>query len=169
MHRYRPNFQRLSPNSPRLIFCNYSLSLFRLNSYSSRLTHGPAHLIFDRTNAGDFPGCETLRDYLSKLRPRLHVAGHIHEAHGAYLHKWYPADGFAPPTIQNDDPVALTSSSTANVSELTSSEDDGDVELERTVFVNAANWPMGALARRDGVKPMFGGPGFQAVVVDLKE
>jgi hypothetical protein len=41
---------------------------------------------------------------------------------------------------------------------------------ETTVFVNAANYPMGALAVREGVRlNMFGGPGFQPVVVDLKE
>ena len=39
-----------------------------------------------------------------------------------------------------------------------------------TVFVNAANYPMGALAVRDGIRMnLFGGPGFQPVVVDLKE
>jgi hypothetical protein len=42
--------------------------------------------------------------------------------------------------------------------------------LDTTVFVNAANYPMGALAVRDGIRlSMFGGPGFQPVVVDLKE
>jgi hypothetical protein len=97
------------------------------------------------------------------------VVGHIHEAHGAYVHTWDPAKDFAPPTIQNDDIAVLTSSSTANEGESTSSEGDRDVEPEKTVFVNAANWPMGPRARRDGMKLIFGGPGFQAVVVDMKE
>jgi hypothetical protein len=46
-----------------------------------------------------------------------------------------------------------------------------EIELEKTVFVNASNWPMGPLASRygDRMRSMFGGPGFQPVVVDLKE
>jgi len=44
-----------------------------------------------------------------------------------------------------------------------------DDDKERTVFANAANWPMGELSRRDGVRSPFGGPGFQPIVVDLKE
>lgn len=39
-----------------------------------------------------------------------------------------------------------------------------------TVFVNAANYPSGHLAVRDGIRlNLFAGPGFQPVVVDLKE
>ena len=114
-------------------------------------------------------GYETLRDHLTELRPRLHIAGHIHEARGACVHKWDPADGFAPPTIQNDDPVNLATSDITNAPEHPSLEGDEDVELERTVFVNAANYPKGSLATRDGVRSKAGGPGFQAIVVDLKE
>jgi hypothetical protein len=44
----------------------------------------------------------------------------------------------------------------------------GVVDEERTVFVNAANWPMGRAAARRGIR-VFGGPGFQAVVIDLKD
>ena len=51
--------------------------------------------------------------------------------------------------------------------------DPGNVS--RTVFVNAANWPSGRHAWRvttaddhDKKKVPFGGPGFQAVVVDLR-
>jgi hypothetical protein len=47
--------------------------------------------------------------------------------------------------------------------------------VSRTVFVNAANWPSGRHAwrattagDRDKRRVPFGGPGFQAVVVDLK-
>jgi hypothetical protein len=40
--------------------------------------------------------------------------------------------------------------------------------VERTVFVNAANWPAGPRAWRAG-RIGFGGKGFQPVVVDLKD
>lgn len=49
------------------------------------------------------------------------------------------------------------------------SEVDGN-NNETTVFVNGANFPAGRLALRGGVRSKsFGGPGFQPVVVDLKE
>ena len=93
---------------------------------------------------------------MPELRPRLHVFGHIHEAHGAYVHTW---DSDDLPTVQNSDPVQASS-------DMETVEND---DKERTVFANAANWPMGELSRRDGVKSPFGGPGFQPIVVDLKE
>ena len=119
----------------------------------SRLTHGPAYQIFDRTNQQDYVGCEALRARLSHLRPRLHLAGHIHEARGAYIHAW---DNTAePPSIQASHGIY----------------DDNiqDPNLAHTVFVNAANWPSGERIRREMGIVKFGGPGFQPVVVDLKD
>ena len=46
------------------------------------LTHGPPHGVLDRTFHGLDVGCEELRDALPRLRPKLHVFGHIHEAYG---------------------------------------------------------------------------------------
>jgi len=46
------------------------------------ITHGPPMGILDRTAGGDDVGCEDLADALFRVRPRLHVFGHIHEAHG---------------------------------------------------------------------------------------
>lgn len=46
------------------------------------LTHSPAHGLLDRCQDGRRVGCERLRAHLPRLRPRLHVCGHIHEAHG---------------------------------------------------------------------------------------
>ena len=136
--------------------------LTRLLAYY-RLTHGPAHQILDRIFRGDEVGCEDLRNRLSELRPRLHLSGHIHEAHGAYIHTWDPMSNFEPPEVQNDDPLVARSRDVA------SDEHESTSDVERTVFVNAANWPMGSRARRNGVQSAFGGPGFQPVVVDLKE
>ncbi|KAF4613043.1 hypothetical protein D9613_010780 [Agrocybe pediades] len=125
-----------------------------------RLTHGPAHQIFDRIVRGDEVGCEALRTRISELRPRLHLAGHIHEAHGAYVHTWDPSSNFEPPEVQNDHAFL------ENSQDLPSGVPD---DAERTLFINAANWPMEVNARRNGVQSAFGGPGFQAVVVDMKE
>ena len=58
------------------------------------LTHGPPHGILDRvggplprlmaavTGQGAHVGCEELREAAFRLRPRLHVFGHIHECYG---------------------------------------------------------------------------------------
>jgi len=121
---------------------------------SSRLTHGPAYQIFDRTGRHEDVGCEALRARLSDIRPRLHLAGHIHEAHGAHIHAW---DTTAePPSVQSGENIL--------------NENIQDPNLDHTVFVNAANWPSGERMQRD-ISGMvkFGGPGFRPVVVDLKE
>ncbi len=46
------------------------------------VTHGPPRGILDRTAGGDLAGCEDLLLAVRRLRPRLHVFGHIHEAWG---------------------------------------------------------------------------------------
>ncbi len=48
------------------------------------VTHGPPMGILDRTADGASVGCEALRDALDRVRPRLHVFGHIHEAYGVH-------------------------------------------------------------------------------------
>ncbi|KAK7027998.1 hypothetical protein VNI00_015084 [Paramarasmius palmivorus] len=90
------------------------------------LTHGPPHRIFDVTTGGEFVGCEALTARLPSLKPRIHVFGHIHEAHGAHVHHWKGDYANKCPEIQNDETT-----------------DTGSDEAETTVFVNAANWPMG--------------------------
>ena len=131
-----------------------TLSSFTHGLIISRLTHGPAYRIFDRTNRHLDVGCEALRARLPDLRPRLHLAGHIHEAHGAYIHAWNTAE---PPSVQSDEKIILK-------------DNIKDPNLDHTVFVNAANWPSGRRARRDSWEQVkFGGSGFQPVVVDLKE
>ena len=47
------------------------------------VTHGPPRGILDRTARGEDVGCDDLREeVLERIRPKLHVFGHIHEAHG---------------------------------------------------------------------------------------
>ena len=48
------------------------------------VTHGPPHGILDTTFTGMHVGSEALlKEVVSRIRPRLHVFGHIHEAYGA--------------------------------------------------------------------------------------
>lgn len=47
------------------------------------VTHGPPHGILDMPpGSGQHAGCPELRDAVTRLKPRLHVFGHIHGAHG---------------------------------------------------------------------------------------
>ncbi|TFK35279.1 Metallo-dependent phosphatase-like protein [Crucibulum laeve] len=63
------------------------------------LTHSPARGIFDRNNDSELVGCDSLRAHLLEKRPILHVAGHINEGRGAYVHEWNIS---AEPAVQND-------------------------------------------------------------------
>jgi len=49
------------------------------------ITHGPMHGVGDRTSTGVHAGCEALRDeILERIRPAIHLCGHIHEGRGRY-------------------------------------------------------------------------------------
>jgi predicted phosphohydrolase len=48
------------------------------------ITHGPPFGVLDRTVAGEFAGCQDLLTAIRRVRPRLHVFGHIHEGAGIY-------------------------------------------------------------------------------------
>lgn len=144
-----------------------------------RLTHGPPFGVFDRTNRDEHVGCESLASKLPELRPRLHVFGHIHEGHGAHIHTWDPNSEMSMPLVQSDDDEDQDSP----VEELTDTskkDEAGPAHANEpllpttpqdptTIFVNASNWPSGKWTWRNGVRVPFGGPGVQAVVVDLKD
>ena len=46
------------------------------------VTHGPPFGILDMTARGEAVGCEELLAAVARLKPRVHIFGHIHEAHG---------------------------------------------------------------------------------------
>jgi Icc-related predicted phosphoesterase len=46
------------------------------------VTHGPPYGILDATNRGEKVGCEDLLERVQKVRPKLHLFGHIHEGYG---------------------------------------------------------------------------------------
>ena len=50
------------------------------------MTHGPAHGILDRTARGEHVGCKDLLQKINKVKPKFHIAGHIHEAYGMEKH-----------------------------------------------------------------------------------
>ncbi|KZV80741.1 Metallo-dependent phosphatase [Exidia glandulosa HHB12029] len=50
------------------------------------VTHGPREGVLDATLEGVSAGCGDLRERVGRLgRLRLHVSGHLHEAHGVHL------------------------------------------------------------------------------------
>jgi hypothetical protein len=52
------------------------------------ITHTPMKYHCDETVTRRAVGCEALRQMMWRVRPRLAVCGHIHEARGAELIKW---------------------------------------------------------------------------------
>ena len=49
------------------------------------ITHGPPKLILDQCTPGsEHLGCEELSHAVARVRPRLHLFGHIHGGHGHY-------------------------------------------------------------------------------------
>jgi predicted phosphodiesterase len=46
------------------------------------VTHGPPHGVLDRVDQGELVGCADLREAVTRVRPTLHLFGHIHEGYG---------------------------------------------------------------------------------------
>ena len=46
------------------------------------VTHGPPHGLLDKTFAGDQVGCRDLLEFVWRVKPKIHLFGHIHEGYG---------------------------------------------------------------------------------------
>jgi hypothetical protein len=46
------------------------------------ITHGPAYRMLDHTDRGESVGCLDLFDRIMQVKPKYHIFGHIHFAHG---------------------------------------------------------------------------------------
>lgn len=46
------------------------------------ITHGPPYKLRDANTYGEHCGCRELRKAIQRVRPKLHVCGHIHEGYG---------------------------------------------------------------------------------------
>jgi predicted phosphohydrolase len=46
------------------------------------ITHGPPFGILDQVPSGEHVGCEELLKALQRVRPKVHIFGHIHEGYG---------------------------------------------------------------------------------------
>ncbi|MCC6738926.1 MAG: metallophosphatase domain-containing protein [Planctomycetia bacterium] len=82
-----------SPWQPE--FCHWAFNIERREDLAAKwalipsgvdvlVTHGPPRGILDRTVGGDDAGCDALEEAVAtRVKPRVHVFGHIHEAYGA--------------------------------------------------------------------------------------
>ncbi|KAG9009462.1 hypothetical protein FRB94_014253 [Tulasnella sp. JGI-2019a] len=103
------------------------------------MTHGPPHQVHDLTMDGAHAGCPTNLERVCKIKPRLHLFGHIHEGRGATIHTW---DRARPKARQ-------------------------EAVAERlTAFVNAAN---SSRRKGFGKRPAAGSVGLEPVIVDLRD
>ncbi len=46
------------------------------------VTHGPVYGFLDKTVSGDAVGCKDLLNTIYKIKPKVHICGHIHEGYG---------------------------------------------------------------------------------------
>ena len=46
------------------------------------ITHGPPYGIGDLTARGDKAGCQDLLEVVERIKPKVHIFGHIHEGYG---------------------------------------------------------------------------------------
>ncbi|KAI1635716.1 Metallo-dependent phosphatase-like protein [Biscogniauxia mediterranea] len=69
------------------------------------VTHGPARTHLDATLRGSLAGCGSLQRAMCRVRPRLAVCGHVHEARGVERVRWDLAGAPPPPPpdSNNDD------------------------------------------------------------------
>lgn len=48
------------------------------------VTHGPPYGILDEVNQGGKVGCQDLMDAMLRIKPKIHIMGHIHEGYGVF-------------------------------------------------------------------------------------
>jgi len=48
------------------------------------ITHGPPHKILDKTVRNIYAGCEELYSAIKRIKPKVHIFGHIHEGYGTF-------------------------------------------------------------------------------------
>ncbi|KAG0642496.1 Metallo-dependent phosphatase-like protein [Tuber brumale] len=109
------------------------------------ITHGPPQGLHDSVYSGrQNVGCPHLRRAIERIRPRLHVFGHIHEGHGVTRVTWKEGGGgeekrMTVPVLGAKDMVALAKSSGACPALEVDVSKSGEVLAENeTLVVNAS-------------------------------
>lgn len=57
------------------------------NDIDLLITHGPAFGILDKTVENSSVGCEDLLKAVKRIKPKVHISGHIHEAYGREVYQ----------------------------------------------------------------------------------
>ncbi len=78
---WQPQFQNLAFNLPRGRLLRDKWAKIP-DDTDVLITHTPPWGVLDSTLGGLIVGCEELAEALRRVRPRLHLFGHIHEAYG---------------------------------------------------------------------------------------
>jgi len=74
---YGGAFGRSSPKDRALLYATIP------DDVNILVTHGPPYGVLDRSPGGlHHAGCPELREAVARLKPKLHLFGHIHGAHG---------------------------------------------------------------------------------------
>lgn len=74
-------------------FCNWAFNLPRgpelaevwakiPDAIDVLITHGPPYGVLDKVSSGERVGCKDLPEALERIKPKVHVFGHIHEGYG---------------------------------------------------------------------------------------
>lgn len=79
----QPTFYNWAFNRQRGVLIDKHWKLIPMDT-QILITHGPPFGILDQTSKKDCVGCEMLSKRIRKIKPKLHVFGHIHENYGIY-------------------------------------------------------------------------------------
>jgi Icc-related predicted phosphoesterase len=63
------------------------------NSVDVLITHGPPRGILDKTSTNKHIGSKALLGALNKIKPKVHVFGHVHFSYGEHYEEGYYNDG----------------------------------------------------------------------------
>ena len=71
----------------------YGLNLNRLFSHIPEdidilMSHGPSHDVLSKNERGEKCGSKMLTEHLKRIKPKVHIHGHIHESYGKAQIEW---------------------------------------------------------------------------------
>ncbi|QDS72171.1 hypothetical protein FKW77_004657 [Venturia effusa] len=106
------------------------------------MTHGPPHQVLDLTPTKKGPdanaGCQCLRRAITRVRPRLHCFGHIHQSYGAQRVDWEDQENEHDFTLLPREPDGPIETWRRRYSKLSPASVEAFALRKQTLFINAA-------------------------------
>jgi hypothetical protein len=109
------------------------------------VTHTPPKYHCDQRKDRVPAGCEALRELLWKVRPLLHICGHVHEGRGVDRVRWNP-ESYGEPSVEKwEDPgksnkkLSVVELSAKGLHPLDSRKGDGDSTTSSKVSTTSQN------------------------------